>query len=71
MPGECLFQAGDAYPIFNMNGINCGINICYDTNFPEAAHAVAAQGARVLLVPSQEVPTMTVGMVVADIWLEP
>ena len=53
VPGERLFQAGDAYPTFNLNGVTCGINICYDTNFPEAAKAVAAQGAAVLLVPSQ------------------
>ena len=53
VPGERLFQAGDVYPTFNVNGVNCGINICYDTKFPEAARAVADQGARVLLVPSQ------------------
>ena len=53
VPGERLFQAGDAYTTFNLNGVTCGINICYDTNFPEAAKAVAARGARVLLVPSQ------------------
>ncbi len=53
VPGERLFQAGDAYPTFNLNGVICGINICYDTNFPEAAKAVAEQGSRVLLVPSQ------------------
>nr|WP_246158071.1 nitrilase-related carbon-nitrogen hydrolase [Catellatospora sichuanensis] len=27
--------------------------MCYDTRFPEAAAAVAGQGARVLLVPAQ------------------
>lgn len=53
VPGERLFQAGSAYPVFTLNGVTYGINICYDTNFPEAAAAVAAQGARVLLVPSQ------------------
>ena len=52
-PGEGLFHSGDAYPIFDLNGVACGINICYDTGFSEAAKAVAAQGARVLLVPSQ------------------
>lgn len=51
--GERLFQAGDAYPTFTVHGVTCGINICYDTRFPEAARAVAAQGAQVLLVPSQ------------------
>lgn len=53
VPGEHVFQAGNAYPTFNLHGVTCGINICYDTNFPEAAKAVAAQGGRVLLVPSQ------------------
>ena len=41
------------YPTFTVNGVTCGINICYDTRFPEAARAVAAQGAQVLLAPSQ------------------
>src|SRR5204862_6292150 len=53
VPGERLFQAGDAYPTFKVNGVTCGINICYDTNFPEAAKAVAAQGAQAWIVPSQ------------------
>ncbi len=53
VPGERLFQAGDTYPTFVVNGVTCGINICYDTRFPEAARAVAARGAQVLLVPSQ------------------
>ena len=53
VPGEHLFQAGDSYPTFDLNGVICGINICHDTNFPESAKAVAAQDARVLLVPAQ------------------
>ncbi len=50
---ERLFQAGDAYPTFDLNGVTYGLNICYDTNFPEAARSVASRGAQVLLVPSQ------------------
>ena len=49
VPGERLFQAGDTYPTFTIDGVTCGINICYDTRFPQAARAVA----QVLLVPSQ------------------
>ena len=56
--GERLFQAGDEYPTFKLNGVTYGINICYDTNFPEAAKAVAEQSARVLLVPSQNMMTL-------------
>ena len=48
-----VFTPGRHYPVFNAGGVRFGINICYDTRFPEAAAAVAEQGARLLLVPSQ------------------
>jgi predicted amidohydrolase len=51
--GERLFQPGTGYPTFNLHGLRYGINICHDTNFSEASNAVASQGARLLLVPSQ------------------
>jgi predicted amidohydrolase len=53
VPGESLFDKGDAYPIFELRGIRFGINICYDTRFAEAAAALAGQGAQLLLVPAQ------------------
>lgn len=53
LAGERLFQPGTEYPTFDLNGLRFGINICYDTTFPAAAAAVASQGARLLLVPSQ------------------
>ncbi|NED94187.1 carbon-nitrogen hydrolase family protein [Phytoactinopolyspora alkaliphila] len=53
VPGESLFHKGDAYPTFEMQGIRFGINICYDTQFAEAAAPIAAQGAQLLLVPAQ------------------
>jgi 5-aminopentanamidase len=53
VPGEALFDHGDAYPVFQHQGVRFGINICYDTRFPEAAAAVVAQDAQLLLVPSQ------------------
>lgn len=51
--GESVFTAGGSYPVFTCRGLPFGINICYDTQFPHAAAAVAAQGARLLLVPAQ------------------
>jgi predicted amidohydrolase len=51
--GEPAFTAGTDCPVFELNGIRFGINICYDTQFPAAARAVADGGARVLLVPAQ------------------
>lgn len=53
LTGESLFDRGDAYPTFESRGVRFGINICYDTQFAEAAAPVAAQGAQLLLVPAQ------------------
>jgi 5-aminopentanamidase len=53
VPGEFLFEKGDAFPTFVLRGVRFGINICYDTQFGEAAAPVAAQDARLLLVPAQ------------------
>ena len=51
--GEALFQPGNAYPTFALHDVRFGINICYDTQFTDAAAAVAFQGAQLLIVPSQ------------------
>ncbi|MEV0719163.1 carbon-nitrogen hydrolase family protein [Asanoa sp. NPDC050611] len=51
--GEAVFTAGTDYPVFVCGWVRFGINICYDTQFPQAAAAVAAGGAQVLLVPAQ------------------
>lgn len=51
--GEAIFDNGDAYPTFELHGVRFGINICYDTQFADAAASVAAQAARLLLVPAQ------------------
>jgi predicted amidohydrolase len=53
VPGESIFDRGDAYPTFELRGVRFGINICYDTQFAEAAARAAAEGARLLLVPAQ------------------
>jgi predicted amidohydrolase len=53
VPGEAIFTPGTDFPVFDVDGVRLGINICYDTRFPAAAAAVAGQGAQVLLVASQ------------------
>ena len=52
-PNEGFFTPGNAYPVFAVKGLKYGVNICYDAQFPEAAGAVARQGARLLLLPAQ------------------
>lgn len=49
LKGEKLFQPGTETPIFTIDGLRFGINICYDTGFPEAAERVALGGASLLV----------------------
>ncbi len=50
--GEAVFEPGVAYPTFLVKDFQFGINICYDTNFPEVAAALAERGARLILCPA-------------------
>jgi predicted amidohydrolase len=50
--GEKLFDAGSDCPLFAAGGLRFGVNICYDTNFPEAARKVAASGAGLIVCPA-------------------
>ncbi|HEX2561779.1 carbon-nitrogen hydrolase family protein [Phenylobacterium sp.] len=50
--GERAFTPGDEAPIFQTGGLRFGINICYDTNFPEAARKVADGGAQLIVCPA-------------------
>lgn len=52
LDGEQIFKAGSKYPVFQINGLKFGINICYDTQFSEAAKNLAKQGATLILCPS-------------------
>jgi 5-aminopentanamidase len=52
LPGESIFQAGNSCPVFQAGGLKFGINICFDTQFPETAAAVAAQGATLIVCPA-------------------
>lgn len=52
-PNELFFTPGEDYPIFEIKGLKYGINICYDTQFSDAAKAVADKGAQLLLSPAQ------------------
>ncbi|PYE54537.1 carbon-nitrogen hydrolase family protein [Deinococcus yavapaiensis] len=44
--------AGEGLTVFHTSLGNVGINICYDSEFPHLARALAEGGAEVLLVPS-------------------
>ncbi len=49
---ELIFQPGTDSPLFQVDGLKFGINICYDGNFPEAARKVANAGASLIVCPA-------------------
>jgi predicted amidohydrolase len=61
-----VYQAGDQTPVFTLGGLTFGIVICYDSNFPEPAKAMASQGAKVLFIPTNNgLPAEKADVVVA------
>lgn len=52
LAGETCFTPGTDTPAFEAGGVRFGINICYDTNFPGAAQAVADTGGALLVCPA-------------------
>ncbi|HEX3528419.1 MAG TPA: carbon-nitrogen hydrolase family protein [Thermoanaerobaculia bacterium] len=49
---KSIYRPGDRTPVFRVDGLTFGIIICNDSNFPEPARAMAAQGATALFVPT-------------------
>lgn len=43
---------GDSLLAFEIDGVKCGLLVCYDVQFPELTQYLAAQGIEVLFVPS-------------------
>ena len=47
-----VYAAGSQIPVFRTRELTFGVIICNDSNYPEPARQMAAQGARVLFVPT-------------------
>jgi predicted amidohydrolase len=60
LSGEAIFQPGFEYPVFDVDGLCFGINICYDTNFNNAAAAVAERGGKLILCPANNMMRLQV-----------
>jgi predicted amidohydrolase len=45
-------SGGDNLTSFEIDGVKCGLFICYDVQFPELTQHLVSQGVEVLLVPS-------------------
>ncbi|HEY3271719.1 MAG TPA: nitrilase-related carbon-nitrogen hydrolase, partial [Geothrix sp.] len=46
------YSGGEDCPLFAVDGIPCGLQICYDLRFPEPFRALAARGAEVVFIPA-------------------
>ena len=46
------FTPGDKLCAFTLDGVQCGLIICYDLRFPELTRALALRGIELLLVPA-------------------
>ncbi|HEX4182001.1 MAG TPA: carbon-nitrogen hydrolase family protein [Caulobacteraceae bacterium] len=52
LAGERAFEAGQDCPVFEVDGLKFGVNICYDTNFPGLARGLADAGASLIVCPA-------------------
>jgi len=52
LDGERIFTAGSEYPVFQIDRLKFGVNICYDTQFPDATENIARQGASLIFCPA-------------------
>ena len=46
------YTGGDGCPLFQVDGVPCGLQVCYDLRFPEPFRSLAARGAEVIFVPA-------------------
>ena len=47
-----VFSAGKSFSTFELDGIKCGVAICYDLRFPEFIRKLALNGIEILFVPA-------------------
>lgn len=45
---KTIYSEGDAIDVFNVNGMMVGIQLCYETHFPEISFVQAQKGAQLL-----------------------
>lgn len=50
-PEREVFSAGNNVPLFDALGVRFGIQLCYDSHFPELSTLMTAQGAELIFMP--------------------
>ena len=47
-----VFTAGDKISVVELDGVKCGLAICYDLRFPEFMRKIALTGAEIIFIPA-------------------
>jgi N-carbamoylputrescine amidase len=50
-PEQFVYAAGEDVPVFHFAGITFGIQLCYDTHFPDLSTLMAQKGADIIFMP--------------------
>jgi predicted amidohydrolase len=51
-PPECsIFSPGNSVPLFEVDGVKVGIQLCYDAHFPELSTRMAVDGVDIIFMP--------------------
>ncbi len=62
---KAIYAPGDSLCTFDLQGVKCGLLICYDIEFAHLVRAYAEQGAQLILVPTANpVPNLHVSRLV-------
>jgi len=56
---KALFSAGDSIPLFEINHVKFGIQLCYDAHFPELSTAMALNGVDLVFIPHASPQTIS------------
>lgn len=52
-PGECdMATGGDAFPVFDVDGVRIGLQVCHDLQYPEGCRMLALAGAEIVFWPT-------------------
>ncbi len=47
-----VFRAGNTISVVELDGVKCGLAICYDLRFPEFIRKIALAGAEIIFIPA-------------------
>jgi N-carbamoylputrescine amidase len=50
-PERNIFSPGNSVPLFEVEGVKLGIQLCYDAHFPELSTRMAVDGADIIFMP--------------------